>query len=250
MLRPLLLATQFLTRLPLPATLLQETDYRPQQLGQSVLFYPLVGLLIGGILAALVYVLQRWLPPFSAQLLAALVLLCWVLLTGALHLDGLADSADAWVGGYGDRDKTLAIMKDPYCGPAGVVAVVLVLLVKFAGLAALMSRPWPALCLAPLLARGSILLLFLTTPYVRKQGIGAPHAAYLPRKAAWLVLFLMLAGVVYGLRMQALWLLLFVVPGFVLLRQLMMQRLGGTTGDTAGAMVELLEALVLLVFAA
>ncbi len=50
---------------------------------------------------------------------AVLVLAVWVGLTGALHLDGLADSADAWLGGYGDRARTLAIMKDPYCGPAG-----------------------------------------------------------------------------------------------------------------------------------
>lgn len=144
MLRPLVIALQFLTRLPLPKSILQEQDYRPEQLGKSVLMYPVVGILIGGLLVLLAKALHSFTPHIPTMLIAALVLFSWVLITGALHLDGLSDSADAWVGGYGDKDKTLAIMKDPYCGPAGVSIIVIVLLVKFTALTAVKDQGWPA----------------------------------------------------------------------------------------------------------
>ncbi len=90
-----LIALQFLTRLPVPAG----GEYSPERVGRSLAWYPLVGLLIG-----LLLWLADWLLPGQAPLLTAAVLLTlWVGLTGALHLDGLADSADAWVGGLGNR---------------------------------------------------------------------------------------------------------------------------------------------------
>lgn len=137
---------------------------------------------------------------------AALLLVFWVLATGALHLDGLADSADAWVGGLGDRERTLAIMKDPCCGPAAVVALVVVLLVKFAAL-----------------------------------------AQHLPRRAAAAVVLAAMAGVAAVAGIHGLWLLAIACAMFGGLRALMVQRLGGTTGDPAGAMVEIIEVAVLAV---
>jgi len=107
----LLIAVQFLTRLPVPFRI----DHQPRHIGHSLLYYPLVGLLIGGILLAGAELLQR--TSLDTGLSAALLLTLWVLLTGGLHLDGLADSADAWVGGLGDKQHTLEIMKDPSCGP-------------------------------------------------------------------------------------------------------------------------------------
>lgn len=252
MLRPLLIATQFLTRLPLPKNILKETDYQPEQLGKSVLMYPVVGLIIGGLLALILLLLNKFTPQLQTIVSASILLFSWVLITGGLHLDGLSDSADAWVGGYGDKDKTLAIMKDPYCGPAGVSILVVTLLVKFAALTAIISQAWISLLIAPVLARSAVIVLFMSTPYVRKQGIGASHAEHLPKLFAWLMLMLMLVLVVLGcgyfLQMMALWLLLIVAVVFVFLRYLMVNRLGGTTGDTAGAMIEVVEVVVLLVF--
>lgn len=245
MLRPLLIALQFLTRLPLPRTILKTPDYQPQQLGRSVLFYPVAGLLIGGILYLVVFGLAHLFPELSPMAEAAIVLSCWVLLTGALHLDGLSDSADAWVGGYGDRDRTLVIMKDPYCGPAGVVIIVLVLLLKFSALVSVVKTAWPALLLSPLIGRATILLLFLTTPYVRKEGIGAQQAEHMPRVMAWLILIVIMTICGYWLKYQAIGLLLLCSTVFFLLRRLMILRLGGTTGDTVGAMVEVTEVVVL-----
>jgi len=235
---PLWIALQFLSSLPIRLPGMPE----PQQLGRSLLFYPLVGLLFGVTLWVFNLVLA------GAPLLhAALLLTVWVLLSGALHLDGLADSADAWLGGFGDRERTLTIMKDPRSGPIAVVTLVLVLLLKFCALLALIEQGHAViLIIVPLLGRAALLGLFLTTPYVRAGGLGQALADHLPRRAGWWVLgasalaCLLIAGV------KAIVALGVALVGFVWLRHVMMRRLGGTTGDTAGALLELLEMAVLV----
>lgn len=245
--RPFLIALQFLTQLPVHLDSDPDADLDAglddKDVGRSLIHYPLVGLLIGALLAVLAWILND----APALLSAALVLAAWVLITGGLHLDGLADSADAWVGGLGDRDKTLAIMKDPYCGPAGVVGIVLVLLIKFAAVYALVEAGnLTVLLLAPTLGRAALPLLFLTTPYVRRQGLGSALAACLPRwPIAW-VIAVIVAAVFFLAGSNGLWLILTVVLVVILLRSLMMRRIGGMTGDVAGAMVEITEASVLV----
>ncbi|WP_455230991.1 adenosylcobinamide-GDP ribazoletransferase [Geopseudomonas aromaticivorans] len=238
---PLLIALQFLTRLPIRLPGMPE----PEQLGRSLLWYPLVGLGLGGVLLAAAWLLAGVFAPLAAALLLAL----WVLASGGLHLDGLADTADAWVGGFGDRERTLAIMKDPCCGPIAVVTLLLVLLLKFAALWALLaSGQWLALLLAPLLGRSALLLLFLGTPYVRQGGLGSAMAEHLPAQAGWRVLLaVLLATLLCG--WSGLLALLGAALLFALCRRALLQRLGGTTGDTAGAVLELLECTVLVVLA-
>ncbi|MCY1287743.1 Adenosylcobinamide-GDP ribazoletransferase [compost metagenome] len=238
---PALIALQFLTRLPVRLPGMPE----PVQLGRSLLWYPAVGLLLGALLCALHLLLQG--APLLLQ--AALLLALWVALTGALHLDGLADTADAWVGGLGDRERTLAIMKDPRSGPIAVVVLVLVLLLKFAALVALLGQgQWPALLLAPWLARGLLPLLLLTTPYVRPGGLGQALVEHLPRRELPWVLAAH-AGVAALLGWPALLALAAALLTFLWLRRALLRRLGGTTGDTAGALVELGECAVLLAVA-
>ena len=241
-LQPLLIALQFLTRLPIR---LREIPSQ-QMLGYSMLYYPLVGLLIGLLLVGLNALLHN----ADVLLRAALLLTAWVLITGALHLDGLADSTDAWLGGHGDRDRTLAIMKDPYCGPAGVVALVVVLLIKFAALAAVVSAENTfALIAAPIIGRTALPLLFLTTTYVRANGLGSAMAAHLPRKPAIIVISTTAIALISTAGTQGLWLLLACAGVFISLRLLMIKRIGGTTGDTAGALVEIAEATALATLA-
>ncbi|PTC35344.1 Cobalamin synthase [Pseudomonas paraeruginosa] len=110
-LRSLLVALQFLTRLPVRLSAMPT----PEQFGRAVLCYPLVGVLIGVVLYGAARSLDGAPPPLQAALLLSL----WVALSGALHLDGLADMADAWVGGLGDRrPNRLAIIKTgPRSGP-------------------------------------------------------------------------------------------------------------------------------------
>ncbi|HEC15794.1 MAG TPA: adenosylcobinamide-GDP ribazoletransferase [Sedimenticola sp.] len=239
MLKPLLIALQLLTRLPLP-------DYgraSDRQIGCSLLCYPLVGLLIGGILA-----LTAWATSGAADgVRAALLLAVWTLITGALHLDGLADSADAWLGGYGDREKTLAIMKDPCSGPAGVTVVVLVLIAKYASLEALLSQAnHMALILVPTLTRALLPLLLLTTDYVRTNGMGSVLSSHHPRRASlWVVLGCAgMALAIAGSKGMALLAVLAAV--FLCLRFMMIKRIEGTTGDTMGALLEISEAAALM----
>jgi len=178
---------------------------------------------------------------------AALLLTAWVLLSGGLHLDGLADSADAWLGGFGDRERTLTIMKDPRSGPIAVVTLVLVLLLKFSALMALIeSQHTLGLLLAPLIGRAAMLGLFLGTPYVRAGGLGQALADHLPRTAGQQVLLVSALVCVLIAGVSGLLALLVASIGFFWLRHLMLRRLGGSTGDTAGAMLELLEVAVLL----
>jgi len=186
--------------------------------------------------------LNATLADAPALLRAALLLAAWAGLTGALHLDGLADSADAWVGGLGNRRRTLDIMKDPYCGPAAVVTLTIVLLIKLAALHALGRDRWPLLAAIPMLARTTTLLLFLTTPYVRPGGIGATLASHVPRASAMMVIAVV---AILATWIGGTWLLLILAGVFLSLRALMMSRIGGTTGDTAGATIELAETAML-----
>lgn len=237
--RGLLVALQFLTRLPLRI----EPAPTPAELGRSLLWYPLVGALLGLLLVVAV------IPELPVPLHAALLLGLWVAASGALHLDGLADCADAWVGGHGNRERTLAIMKDTHAGSMAVVAIVVVLLIKFAALLALLEHGagW-TLWLAPLLARTAMPALFATTPYVRSQGLGSALAAHLPRPAVWIVVSLALASAVAA-GLAGLFAALCAVAAFALLRRIFVRRLGGFTGDCAGAIVELVELTVLVALA-
>jgi adenosylcobinamide-GDP ribazoletransferase len=236
---PFWIALQFLSSLPIRLPGMPA----PQELGRSLLFYPLVGLLFGVILWAL-----NWLLLGAPLLLhGALLLAVWVLLSGALHLDGLADSADAWLGGFGDRERTLTIMKDPRSGPMAVVTLVLVLLLKFAALVALIDQQQAlTLIIVPLIGRSALLGLFLTTPYVRAGGLGQALSDHLPRSAGKQVLALSAVVCVLVAGLGGVLALVLAAGVFVWLRQVMLRRLGGTTGDTAGALLELLEVLVLV----
>lgn len=235
-----LAALVFLTRLPLPRIQLTAVDA-----GRAVPWYPLAGALLGALAAAVAV------PGASADPLlgAALYIATLALLSGGLHLDGLADTADAWVGGMGDRERTLAIMKDPACGPAAVTALVCVLALRLAAAhAVLAASAWPALLLAPLLGRAAAPLLFLTTRYVRPGGLGSALAAHLP-SAATRVALAASAGVSLLAGWPGLTALLAAALVLAALRRAFRHRLGGITGDTTGAAIELCETAALVAMA-
>jgi len=236
---PFWIALQFLSSLPVRLPGMPE----PEQLGRSLLFYPLVGLLFG----ALLWLLNALLLGTPPLLHAALLLTAWVLLSGGLHLDGLADSADAWLGGFGDRERTLLIMKDPRSGPIAVITLVLVLLLKFTALLTLIEQGQGVmLIIVPVLGRAALLGLFLSTPYVRAGGLGQALADHLPRRAGWQVLWVGALGCVLVVGWAGVVALLVAAAVFIGLRQMMLRRLAGCTGDTAGALLELLEMAVLV----
>ncbi|WP_434458038.1 adenosylcobinamide-GDP ribazoletransferase [Stutzerimonas urumqiensis] len=219
---------------------------RPAEIGASLVWYPAVGVLLGLLLLGASAVLSG----APAALHAALLLAIWVAITGALHLDGLADSADAWLGGLGSAERTLAIMKDPRSGPVAVVTLVLVFLLKFSALLVLVDEARLApLLLAPLIARSALAGLFLCTPYVRQGGLGQALADHLPARRLKAVLVAAATGCLLLSGSAGLLALAAGVGCAAVLRQRMMARLGGTTGDTAGALVEMVECAVLVALA-
>lgn len=244
----------FLTRLPLPK--IQRYDDAVAAL--SVVFYPLLGAIIGALLCLFVGLLIGFYPHASSGLVAALVLSLWTYLSGGLHLDGLADSADAWVGGLGQRDKTLAIMKDPQSGPMGVIAIVLLLFIKWAALQALLqsvvdgARWWPliaSLLIVPLLARTVIIALLATTPYVRAEGLGSPLVAGATPLRVWITLVIAALVTWVLVPNRAILLLLLWLTVAAMARAAMLKRIQGCTGDTLGATIEIEEALLLAALA-
>jgi adenosylcobinamide-GDP ribazoletransferase len=253
-------AIAFLTRIP-AVNLSKALKSNNKEISQgSLYFYPLVGLIIGSLLAA-IYFVCAWQVnnsnPFPVVgfdsrsfVIAALMLVVWSLVTGGLHLDGLADAADAWVGGYGDKQRTLDIMKDPTVGPMGVMLVVLVLLLKFSALLVLVDK-FGGLYLAglilvvPMLARFTILPLFYFTPYVREKGLGSNL-----KQAISPILFIVITTIcmvltVVFVQQKSIFILILAAAILLWARNIMMQRISGTTGDTAGAMIEVQEALLL-----
>jgi adenosylcobinamide-GDP ribazoletransferase len=250
--RALLVALQFLTRLPLRL----EPPPDAREIGRSLACYPIVGLALGIGLWGIALTVAR-LPAFLA---AAIVLTAWVAITGALHIDGLADTADAWVGGHGDRERTLNIMKDPRSGPVALAAVSCLLLLKFAALAALVAHfptsPWhdPRLAagciLPPLLARAAIPLLFAHTPYVRAQGIAQHLSAHQARGTGVLLAVSSALGALAAWKILAALALGAAAIAYAALRRAFVRRLGGFTGDGAGALIEVIEAACLVAVAA
>jgi adenosylcobinamide-GDP ribazoletransferase len=239
--RGLLVAGGFLTRLPIPA------GPDAGDLGRAAGWFPVVGVVLGALLAA-GHAAAGWLAP--PLLAAVLVVALWAFLTGGLHLDGLADAADGLGGGW-SRDETLAIMRDARTGAYGVVAIALVLALKMGALAGLApALGWRALLVAPVLARAAPVGLARLCPPARAEGAG--HAfAMTVAPGAIVAAALVPAGLAVSL---------FGAPGLapVAVTALatlgfagyLRRRLGGLTGDCLGALVEASEALTLIALAA
>ena len=234
--RAFLIALQFLTLIPVS----NNGIISDKQWGYSALFYPLIGLLIGVSL----YLFSSILINLNIQTQASLILLLWIALTGGLHLDGLADCADAWVGGFGDKQRSLAIMKDPAAGPIAVVALVLLILLKWSLIISLIENQ-QTIVLIPivLLGRLSLLIIMSTSHYIREAGLGKIIITHLPLFAAKGLSLLGLALGLYYLNWIA---MSFMLSMLFIIRYQANKRLGGVTGDVYGATVELVEASLLL----
>jgi adenosylcobinamide-GDP ribazoletransferase len=236
-----LAAVQFLTIAP-P---LLRRPFTPQEMGRAVGFFPLVGLLLGGVLLGLDELL-RWIWPDA--LWAGLVLVAWVLATGGLHLDGFLDSCDGLLGGRGAEER-LRIMKDERVGAYAVVGGVLLLLVKFLALSSVPDRIG-ALLVAPTLGRWGMVLGIRFFPYARAEGLGRSMKDH---AGGWEVLLASLtAGAVCWLAGEYLGVaaLALTAVATCLAVRFTLNRLPGLTGDIYGALCEIVEVLVLLLFAA
>lgn len=237
--RALLSAFRTLTIIPLPGV---ETD----SLGRATLFFPLVGAWIGaataGVGAAVAKVTSSWTPGA-----AALMVVGEIVLTGALHLDGLADTADS-LGAYGDRDRALAIMKDSRVGAFGVIALICAVLLKFVTYEQLLHEPELGRMMIPAFAvsRWSMTCLCVCLPYIgTTSGTGKTFTSsagrgHLLGATCLLALSALPAGLV------GLWILLAGGVMTCLCGLAWRRRHGGITGDLLGATGELVLLTTLL----
>ncbi|MEL7562126.1 adenosylcobinamide-GDP ribazoletransferase [Dehalogenimonas sp. 4OHTPN] len=240
-----LAALRFLTTIPIPFR--REEWDRPltqQQFARSLVYYPLVGLIIGGILCGLYWLFSTFLPPILTN---ALIIGSLAYLTGALHLDGLIDTFDGLAGGHRSPERRKQIMKTPDVGAIGVVTGVVALLLKFAAIASIPeSHTYSALILMPVLSRWAMAYAVFRYPYGRDAGMGkelksGSNAWVLPTASVVAVVFVAAAGGWLGVvSMAFIWLLTATLAGFF------QGKFQGLTGDTYGAINEISEFAVLL----
>ncbi len=211
--------------------------------GVAMALAPLVGGVLGAVLAGLgLLVRAAGAPSFLA---AAVTVALGVLLTRALHLDGLADTVDG-LGSYRDAESALAIMKRPDIGPFGVAAVVLAVLIQVAAATPALARPWPA-ALATVVAAVATGRLAVTVacrrgvPAARPDGLGALVAGSVGWHSSAAGALLLGAVAVFAVPGRA-WLgpvaILAGLGASILLVRHATRRLGGITGDVLGAVVE------------
>ncbi|MEO1080364.1 MAG: adenosylcobinamide-GDP ribazoletransferase [Pseudomonadota bacterium] len=234
----LALALQFLTRLPINVG----RHYSPELFARSVRFYPLAGAFIGA-LGAVLYTLSAALLPHEIAVLCAVVGLLMV--TGAFHEDGLADSFDGLGGGL-DRTAKLRIMRDSRLGTYGTLAVVSTMAMRTAVLMALPPSvvPW-ALILAQSISRLSSVIVIASSTYVRDEGTGKPVAQTMDGAALVFALSsggaLVLAASAVLDPAQLCMALLGLAVGHAVLRRWIENQIGGYTGDTLGAIQQISE---------
>jgi len=234
----LLLAIQFLTRLPVASGVL----YSPKRMTAAVRYYPLVGLLVGGVSAGVFLTSTTVCPAPVAVLLAVAA---GLLITGAFHEDGLADTFDGLGGGL-SRERALEIMKDSRLGTYGTLALILALALKAATLMALTPLLIPvALIAAHGLSRLSSVLVIATSNYVRDEGTGKPVAG--AASPTSLVVALITGAVIiaawffWSPAIAIVWALGGLILGHCLMRLFFEPKLGGYTGDTLGAVQQASE---------
>jgi adenosylcobinamide-GDP ribazoletransferase len=249
-LRDLFLAIRFLTIFPIASFSSSEDNVQNEEtlaenFANSMIFFPLVGMLIGSILV----LSNRLITYFSVFSLLnnALILIIWVGLSGGLHLDGFADSIDGFSGGN-NKEEILNIMKDSCTGAKGVVALISLLLLKFVLLVEIpLFLKDAALFFTPAIGRWSMVIAtFLGKPARSKNSMGKLFMDYI----GWIeVIFAGLTIAVIGILLFKLYFLplLLIAMGIVLLiLKYCQKKIGGISGDILGAINEIVEVFVLL----
>lgn len=235
------IALGYFTRLPIPAWV----GWSSAELNRATRYFPAVGLLVGSAAALVLWLALQFWPPMVA---VALSMLASLVLTGAFHEDGLADSADGFGGGF-DKNRVLAIMKDSRIGSYGGIALWTALLLKFASLNALGDKAILALPLVHALSRLPPLLIMAGMTYVREDDASrAKPVAEGLRRADWLGGTLLgLAPLALAVALAALspWraagLLAAIALAGGLCARYFHGRIGGYTGDALGAAQQVSE---------
>lgn len=241
--KPFFSAISFLTRIPVPAN----WSGGEKAFARSVVYYPIVGLIMGGILALVFLPIQPYWPPFA---LAVIMLGLNTALSGGLHLDGFADCADGFLSPQ-PRERVFEIMKDSHIGAFGVIALNLLLMSKAALLTTIFSDPARgvlAVFLMPLAGRSMLLINTAIQPGAKSDGLGAMVWKRSPSRVIWALAILFGTAFSVGKMPGVVAVVGSFLPAvlFIIYAQ---RKLGGGTGDTLGAVCEFSELGLLLVLA-
>lgn len=237
---PLLFAIQFLTVLPVPVP----SRANATEFSRSVAYFPLVGGLLGVLLVGGDVLLQAvFVPPVAHALLLALL----VAITGALHLDGVADTCDGLLAPGRSPSERLAIMRDTHIGAFGMLGLVVILLTKWAALGALPAEGRAAaLMSAPAIGRWAIVYAYAAHRYARPEPSPSAALKLGATGGAMAISTASAALVCLSLGVSGLALFVAVAVVTIALTRSIASRLGGVTGDTCGAACEVSETLALL----
>lgn len=237
-------ALRFLTILPVR----WRRDEDPQHYATSSSLFPMVGLTIGGGAALFALLCNQFL---SSSVTAGLLIAFFALLSGFLHLDGLADSCDGLMSAR-SKERSLEIMKDSNTGAMGVVGLLLVLLIKYASLSSIEADALPLACLLiPVAGRCALLFVMATQRYAREEGSTGSLFYSKESKRTGIIGSVFFMAIFSMLSLPVAFLFLLVIYAVVFLfGKFCKKRIGGATGDTLGATSEICEMTCALLLSA
>lgn len=234
MINNLLSAMSFLTIIPV----------RKQELQPGTVFYfPLVGLFLGGI-SLLIFTVSLLVFPVNIAIFITLV--CYIIISGGFHLDGFADTIDGISGGRGNKERILNIMADSHIGSHGVVALVCLLGLKYLLLLAISHNIiLKTLILMPVIGRWSMIIAMRYSMPAKEEGLGKVFIEYSKKNNILLpcIFTLLLSGLLFQL--QGILIISGLFMTTILLKLYFAEKGGGMTGDTIGAVNEIVEVLFL-----
>ncbi len=237
------MAVQFLTTIPVPG----RRDFSPEELGRSAGYFPVIGVIIGLILAGLSWLFGLFLP---SGVTSALLIAFMVIASGGLHLDGFVDTCDG-IGGQKPVEDRWRAMSDNRAGSFGIIGVVLLLLVKYAALNSVpASSLLITLVMMPMLSRWAMVYAVFTYKYAKPTGLGRAfkESTRWPGFTVATVItavMAMLIALLIGLAiMFAIWFVVWIVT--VVTAAYFKGKFSGLTGDNYGAINEITEVSVLL----
>lgn len=234
-----LIALQFLTILPINI----KSKIEKKDFGKSLLYFPIVGALIGLLLASSVFIFG-FLPH---PVVSALVLIISIIITGGIHLDGFADTCDGF---YGDKPKEsiLEIMRDSRLGVMGAIGVVSLLLLKFTLIASIPQNIlWKSLIMMTVFARWTQVLACYTSKYARKEGKAKYFIEYDSKKGFLAGSFFTIAIFLLLMKSRGIILLALSILPILLFIKYVKKKIDGMTGDTIGATSEIAEVVILFI---